>query len=134
MSEVRFFLDTHVLVGWVQQSSEFRAQHRAILENYQELAPFGVSDISLAEIGCLVHSGRIELSLELESWLSRAVAEPLVRRFGISPAVVAEVNRLPDTVPSEPSDRLIVASARLAKATLLTCDGRIIQCGAVPTI
>ena len=41
---------------------------------------------------------------------------------------------LPEDFPRDPADRIIVASARLTGATLLTQDRRVIASGVVPTI
>ena len=47
----------------------------------------------------LASLGRIRLALPLREWLDKAVAPPLVRRQGISPAVATEVAALPDSFP-----------------------------------
>lgn len=78
--------------------------------------------------------GRLRFSLPLRDWLERAVAPPLVRRVSVSPAVAAEVAALPDPFHRDPADRIIVASARTAGATLLTQDQRIIESGLAPTL
>jgi PIN domain nuclease of toxin-antitoxin system len=92
-----------------------------------------VSDITLWEVATLVNKGRIRLRLPVRDWLEAASAPPLVRRLSISPAVAAEVAALPETFHRDPADRIIVASARTAGATLLTQDRRIIESELVPT-
>jgi PIN domain nuclease of toxin-antitoxin system len=96
--------------------------------------PLLVSDISLWEIATLVNLKRLRLRLPLRDWLEAAVAPPLVRRISISPAIAAEVAALPEPFPWDPADRIIVASARMTGATLLTHDRRIVASGLVPTI
>ena len=78
--------------------------------------------------------GRIKLRLPLRDWLEAAVAPPLVVRAGISPAVAAEVAMLPVTFHRGPADRILVATARVLGATLVTSDERIADAGLVPTI
>ncbi len=78
--------------------------------------------------------GRIRLQLPLRDWLDRATAAPLVMRHGISPAVAAEVASLPSTFHRDPADRIIVATARVLGATLLTADRRIVAAKLVPTL
>lgn len=107
---------------------------RELLEAASGKAPVWVSDISLWEIATLVDLGRLRFSIPLRDWLESAVAPPLVRRIGVSPAEAAEVASLPDSFQRDPADRIIVASARTAGATLLTQDRRIIDSGVVPTL
>jgi PIN domain nuclease of toxin-antitoxin system len=78
--------------------------------------------------------GRIELDVPLREWLESASAEPLVRRCAISPAVAAEVAALPDSFHRDPADRILVATARVFGATLLTMDKRIIASKLVATV
>ena len=85
-----------------------------------------MSDISLWEVATLHSLGRIRLAVPLREWLDKAAAPPLVQRHGISPAIAAEVAALPDSFHRDPADRILVATARVLGATLLTQDRRII--------
>ena len=82
----------------------------------------------------LASLGRIRLALPLREWLDKAVAQPLVRRQGISPAVATEVAALPDSFHRDPADRILVATARVLGATLLTNDRRIVDASLTPTL
>ena len=78
--------------------------------------------------------GRIQLTIPLRAWLDKAVAPPLVRRLGISPAIAAELATLPDSFQRDPADRILVATARVFGATLLTQDRRIVDAALVNTL
>jgi PIN domain nuclease of toxin-antitoxin system len=78
--------------------------------------------------------GRITLHLPLRDWLEAAAAPPLVQRLGISPAVAAAVATLPASFHRDLADRIIVASAQVLGATLLTRDQRILEAALVPTV
>jgi len=130
---VTFVLDTHVLLWWVDGSDRLTARHAEILDEIDEGSPAVLSDISLWEVATLVRLRKIELGLPLRDWLEQASAPPLVRRFGITPAVAAATADLPDEFPGDPADRIIAATTRVLGATLLTCDGGIIDSRAVPT-
>ena len=131
---MRYFLDTHILIWWLENSPRLTKVQARILDEFEQNKPFGVSDISLVEIGCLVSAGRIRLQGELRDWLSRATAEPLVRLCRITPAVVAEVANLPADFHRDPADRIIAATARLERARLLTQDRKIIDSDVVPCL
>lgn len=127
-------LDTHVLIWWLNDRNRLSpAQQKAVGSAGPEL-PLLVSDISLWEVATLYSLGRIQLSLPLREWLDKAVAPPLVRRHGISPAIAAELAGLPDSFHRDPADRILVATARVLGATLLTQDRRIVDAALVETL
>jgi PIN domain nuclease of toxin-antitoxin system len=127
-------LDTHVLVEWISGKDVLSEEHRQVIEGANPESPLWVSDISLWEIATLYGLGRIELDLPLRDWLERATAPPLVRRASITPAVAAEVAALPDTFHRDPADRIIVSTAKVMGATLLTRDRRIRDAGIVAVV
>lgn len=131
---MRALLDTHVLLWWLEPSRRLSPAQREVLGRAGDPDPVWVSDISLWEIATLVELGRIRLQLPLREWLERATAPPLVRRVGISPAVAAELAALPASFHRDPADRILVATARVLGATLLTQDRRIAEAGLVTTL
>jgi len=131
---VTVLLDTHVWWWWITGEPRLSAAQRRRLAKITPQSPALVSDISLWEVAKLLSLGRIEMDVPLREWLEGASAEPLVRRCGISPAVAAEVAALPDSFHRDPADRILVATARILGATMLTQDERIIRSGLVPCI
>ncbi len=127
-------LDTHVLIWWLQGDGPLSPAQRRVLGAADGDSPLRVSDISLWEVATLHSLGRIQLTLPLREWLEKAAAPPLVRRHGISPAVGAEVAALPDSFHRDPADRILVATARVLGATLLTNDRHIVEAGLVSTL
>ena len=127
-------LDTHVLIWWLSDRMQLSPRQREVVEATTPDGPVFVSDISLWEVAMLASLGRIRLALPLREWLDKAVAPPLVRRHGISPAVATEVAALPDSFHRDPADRILVATARVLGATLLTNDRRIVDASLTPTL
>ena len=127
-------LDTHVLIWWLQGDGPLSSAQRHVLDAADADSPLRVSDISLWEVATLHSLRRISLSLPVREWLQKAVAPPLVRRQGISPAIAAEVGALPDSFHGDPADRILVATARIVGATLLTHDRHIVDSGLVATL
>lgn len=127
-------LDTHVLIWWLQGDGPLSAAQRQVVEAADVDSPLRVSDISLWEIATLRSLQRIRLALPPREWLAKAVSPPLVRRHGISPAIAAEVAALPDSFHGDPADRIIVATARVVGATLLTHDRHMLNSGLVATL
>jgi PIN domain nuclease of toxin-antitoxin system len=131
---MRFLLDTHVLISWHERPSRLSAAARRVIARARSGAPLLVSDISLWEIANLYDLGRIQLALGLKQWLDRACAPPLVERVRISSEIAAEVAALPSDFHRDPADRLLVATARVLGATLVTQDTRIIEAEVCATL
>ena len=131
---MRVLLDTHALVWWLDDRDRLSAAQQAVVAAANGNSPLLVSDISLWEVAMLHSLGRIRLAIPLREWLDKAAAPPLVKRQGISPAIAADVAALPDSFHRDPADRILVATARVLGATLLTQDRRIVDAGLVDTL
>ena len=131
---MKALLDTHILIRWLSDRSQLSSRQSQVIETADADSPLLVSDISLWEVATLHSLGRIRLSIPLREWLEKAVAPPLVRRLGISPAIAAEMAALPDWFHRDPADRILVATARTLGATLLTQDRRIVDSALAETI
>lgn len=127
-------LDTHILIWWFEDPGRLSTAQREIIAAARRGPPLIVSDITLLEVATLHGLGRIRLSIPLRDWLEKAVAPPLVRRQGISPAIASEIAALPDWFHRDPADRTLVATARTLGATVLTRDRRIVESDLVETI
>ena len=131
---MRALLDTHVLLWWLDAPDRLSPSQRAVVAAASSASPLLVSHISLWEVATLHSLGRIGLTVPLREWLDKATAAPLVRRQGISPAIAAALATLPDSFHRDPADRILVATAFVLGATLLTQDRRILDAGLVDTL
>lgn len=131
---MKVLLDTHTLIWWLNDQTRLSPAQREVLGTIIPASPVLVSDISLWEVATLCSLGRIRLGIPLREWLNKAVAPPLVRRQGISPAIAAELAELPDSFHRDPADRILVATARVLGAALITQDRRIIDAALVDTL
>lgn len=131
---MRALLDTHVLLWWLDDPDRLSAAQLDVVSSADAESPLLVSDISLWEVATLHSLGRIRLATPLREWLDDAVAPPLVRREAISPAIAAELATLPESFHRDPADRILVATARVLGATLLTRDPRIVDARLTETL
>ncbi len=129
-----YLIDTHILLWWHGDRDRLSRDQWESIASANADSPLQVSDISLWEVAMLYDLGRIRLAIPLRDWLEKAVAPPLVRRHGISPAVATELALLPDSFHRDPADRILVATARVIGATLLTQDRRIVEAQLVDTL
>ncbi len=117
-----YLLDTNVWL-FAANAPEFLPEEiQAILDRRD--AQFGLSAISLWEVGKKHQIGKLELDQELGSWLKGALAAH-IQVLPITPEVVADAMRLQGFPNRDPADELIVATARVHRLTLLTADTKL---------
>ncbi len=73
--------------------------------------------------------GRIRLSKDCLAWVQEALSAPGTSLVPLTPEIAVESSRLPGKFHGDPADRILVATARLLGATLLTRDERILAYG-----
>jgi len=81
-----------------------------------------VASITAAEIACAQERGRITLQGHWKPWFRRALD---VNGWEVLPAsleVVEEAYSLPDPFHRDPADRIVAATARIHRLTLVTGD------------
>jgi PIN domain nuclease of toxin-antitoxin system len=118
-------LDTHIWIWWIRGSSDLPLRERDALDSLPADNRPTISAISLWEFGNLVAQGRLEIEGSVEDWLEIAAAPTTVNVQPITPRIIAEMNRLPDSFHRDPADRLIVATARALGLPLATKDRKI---------
>jgi len=120
-------LDTHIWVWYAEgDRTRFSPRVEPVVETAAERGEVLVSAISVWEIAQLDALRRLELALDVPTWIARALAFPGVRLRGLSPAIAIESTRLPGSPHRDPADRILIATARLSGAALVTCDARLL--------
>ena len=115
-------LDTHAWIWWVSEPARLGKGARRALSVAKRV---GVPAICCLEVATLAARGRIALDRPVLEWLHDALAPSQVELISLTPAVAVKAAELPSTFPGDPADRLIVASAILEAAPLITKDDRI---------
>ncbi|MEO6752458.1 MAG: type II toxin-antitoxin system VapC family toxin [Chthoniobacteraceae bacterium] len=118
-------LDTHIWVWWVHGDPALPASIRALLDS-SETTGIAVSAISCWEVAKLVERGRLTLPCPVLDWLQQALSYPGVRLIELSPRICAESAQLPGEFHRDPADQIIVATARILDAPLVTVDGKLL--------
>lgn len=122
-------LDTHAWIFLVDDPSRLGKVARRKIAAADRL---GVAAVSLWEIALLVEKRRLALDRELLPWIQDALGEPRLELLSLTPAVVAAAHQLRGALAGDPGDRLIVATALVEGATLVTRDVRITESGVIP--
>lgn len=116
-------LDTHIWVWYVEnEAKRFSRRITPVVERAVQRGDVIVSAISVWEIAQLEAARRLELSMDVRTWVGRALAFPGVQLKGLSPSIAIESTRLPGDLHRDPADRILIATARLIGASLVTCD------------
>ena len=118
-------LDTHIWIWWMLGDPSLSQRERDALDALLPENRPVLSDISLWEFATLVDMGRVKIRESVEEWLKIAASPATIKIQPITPAIVAEMNRLPAGFHRDPADRLIVATARCLKLPLATRDRKI---------
>jgi PIN domain nuclease of toxin-antitoxin system len=120
-------LDTHVWIWFMLASDELAVSGRDVINRAAAAGRLRIAAISLWETTLLASGGRIVLGRPLVQWMTQAVSAPGLAIEPLLPQVAVEAYSLPDRFHRDPADRLIVATARVANATLMTRDRRILD-------
>ena len=97
------------------------------LESCQRRGELCVSAISILEIARLVALSRYDLMMSVEEFVEEGTGDGGLRLLDLSPRILIASTRLPGTVDRDPSDRLLIATAREHGLTLLTRDKDILS-------
>lgn len=128
MANDPLLLDTHCWI-WAQLGL---TQHlsRAALAAIRDAESRGgllVSVISIWELAMLEKRGRVALPRNIRSWIEEALNQPGVSIAPLTPEIAIESGHLPGDLHGDPADRMLVATARVLGATLVTKDDRLIH-------
>src|SRR4030095_9472717 len=92
-------LDTHIWVWYVEnEAKRFSRRITPIVERAVQRGEVLISAISVWEIAQLEATRRLKLSVDVRTWVGRALAFPGVRLKGLSPSIAIESTRLPGDV------------------------------------
>jgi PIN domain nuclease of toxin-antitoxin system len=120
-------LDTHVWVWLEAGSNDLSAGARRTISTALGAGLLRVAAISLWELALLASRGRLVLGKPTNLWLDLALADPGPIIEPLNAPVAIESCHLPGTFHRDPADRMIVATARVINAIVMTRDRRILD-------
>ena len=125
-------LDTCAML-WLTKGIELSDDTRAaIVEGNLHVSP-----ISAWEIANLARKNRIVVAMPVATWFRQAVEKMEARVPQLTIDVLANSCTLPGGPPSDPAERIIIATAREAGLSIVTRDSAILsysQAGHVQTL
>ena len=127
---MNYLLDTHAAVWLLEGSSRLGAAAREAIGS-EPGGSVALSDISLLEIAMLGRRGVINLEPDIESGLESIAQQLMV--LPITARIAADAVNLA-WKHGDPFDRVIAATARVHRLTLITRDHDIIRSKVVPIL
>jgi PIN domain nuclease of toxin-antitoxin system len=118
-------LDTHVWLWLSIQPKKLSRPATRAIERAAKAGSLAVASITLLEAAWLFAHGRIRSAGSVASSVREVLEASRADVLEITPEIAATAVQLPDTVPTDPADRLIVATAIVHAIPLITRDTRI---------
>jgi PIN domain nuclease of toxin-antitoxin system len=118
-------LDTHAWVWLVADPSQLSAPAKRLIDRSVRVRELLVSSISVWEVAMLVARGRLELTMDVGEWVAQAEQLPFLTFVPVNNRIALEAVRLPQFPRPDPADRIVVATAMVFGAALVTRDERL---------
>lgn len=119
-----YLLDTHVLLWFRIDPEQLGPKTLRLLQNRK--TSIALSVVSALELAQLDFKKRIELGESPDAWFNDSARHFNCRPTRIDPEICAAAYQLPGNFHADPADRLLVATARALKYTLVTADRRLL--------
>jgi PIN domain nuclease of toxin-antitoxin system len=124
---MKYLLDTHTWVWWYMNPQKLSRQVTNLIGDTTRYDELLLSAISPWEFCKLLEKGRIAISCSPEDWLNAAFDLPKFRLVPLSPVLAYRSTVLPQPFHNDPADQIIVATALLENAVILTKDRNILE-------
>lgn len=117
-----YLLDTHAWIWWYmnpEKLSQKVIDHIGDINNYERML---ISAISIWEFCKLIEKKRLIIHGNAKDWLSQAFDLPKLRIAPLTPIIAYESTVLPLPIHNDPADQIIIATARIEDAIIITKD------------
>ena len=120
-------LDTHVLV-WALANHRFLGlKAAATIDEATSSDGAYVSGITCWEVSMLADRGKLEFRQGVRNWMKEALSQPGIFLAPVDLETGLDAGSLPGKPHGDPSDRIIMATARILDCPLLTADEAILD-------
>jgi PIN domain nuclease of toxin-antitoxin system len=127
-------LDTCAWLWMCSTPKKLSRAAREVIERDRKNDGLVVSVMSAWEVAKLVQKGKLAFTITCREWLAAAITTDGVTMHPLTPDICVESTELPGSFHGDPADQLIVATARLLGAPLVTADRKIRDYAHVATL
>jgi PIN domain nuclease of toxin-antitoxin system len=126
----RFLLDTCAVI-WIVEGKPLTPEAMMTLSRSRTgVCELCVSSMTAWEVGMLISKGRLPTTKVALAWFESAVADIGADIFDASLSVLMASSFLPQPIHNDPTDRILIATAREYDLTIVTRDRAILAYGA----
>src|SRR3990167_5289711 len=104
-------LDTNALIWWSTAPEKLSKKARKTIDESIKKEYIFISSISIWEVYLLVKKDKVELLLDIDSWLEKLEYLPFVKFIPVDNRIATHSVNLPDFEYKDPADRIIIATA-----------------------
>jgi PIN domain nuclease of toxin-antitoxin system len=124
-------LDTHAWIWWLTTPTKLG---KRAARTIKQASSIGVPAICVWEVAMKAQRGKLKFNRPYSAWLDQALIEdPRIELLALVPRIAIAAVDLSWT-HTDPADRMIVASAQVHEAPLVTADERMHESGLVRCI
>jgi PIN domain nuclease of toxin-antitoxin system len=129
---MKLLMDTCAVLHFSLQPE--RLSEKALAAITERSSEIWISVLSIAELACLVERGRIALTSHWRLWFRTLLEINGWNLLPITGEVIEEAWSLPTPIHRDPADRVLIASARVHRMTLVTTDSLLLGYPHVATL
>lgn len=118
-------LDTHTLIWTASDPKRLSREAYRTIERAAASNAIAIAAISLWEIAWLLQNNRLRTRGTVRQTLTEYVTRTRSQVLDLSAEIAVVAAQLPESVPGDPADRLVVATALVHAIPLVTKDARI---------
>lgn len=121
---MRFLLDSCAVIFFVEATGDLSREATDSLQASD--SEVFVSAVSIGELACAVERGRLKLKQHWRVWWKEALRRNGWPCLPVTAEIVEEAYSLSEPIHRDPADRLLIATARIERLTLVTTDAKLL--------
>lgn len=118
-------LDTHTLLWWVSDQKKLSSKARKSIQEGLKTDGIYISAISIWEIALLLKKGKLTISMEIDPWFDLVETSPGLHIISLDATIARKSVFLYEFIHNDPADRMIITTAKIHNALLITKDQKI---------